>query len=61
MRCGQLTLPQVALLAAYVLILSGLVELGISDKPVIILAIGLTVAVTLALMGRGCVPRVEGH
>jgi hypothetical protein len=60
MRCGTLTLPQVALLAAYLLILGGLDELGIADRPVAILAIGLTVAVALVLMRRTCAPHPEG-
>ena len=60
MRCGNLTLPQIVLLAAYLLILGGLDELGIADRPVAILAIGLTVAVTLVLMRRTCAPHAEG-
>jgi hypothetical protein len=60
MRCGTLTLPQIALLAAYLLILGGLDELGIAGQPVAILAIGLTVAVALVLMRRTCAPRTEG-
>lgn len=58
MRCGRLTLPQLALLAAYVLILGGMEELGIADKPLIILAVGLTVAVALVLTGP-CLNRAE--
>ena len=60
MRCGTLTLPQIALLAAYLLILGGLDELGIADRPGAILVIGLTVAVALVLMRRTCAQRAEG-
>ena len=60
MRCGSLTLAQTALLAAYLLILGGLDELGIGDSPAAILAIGLTVAVALVLTRQTCARPAEG-
>ena len=58
MRCGTLSLSQIALLAAYLLILGGLDDLGIADKPAVILTMGLTVALGLVLSGRTCAPRI---
>jgi hypothetical protein len=59
MRCGTLSLPQLAVLGAYVLIVSGMNELGLADRPLLLMAIALTVAVTLVLTGRGCLQRSE--
>jgi hypothetical protein len=60
MRCGKLTLPQIALLAFYVLILGGIDELGLRGQPIIILAIGLSIAVAFVLLRGPCAARVEG-
>ena len=61
MPCGKLTLPQIVLLAAYVVLVGGFDELGLGDKPLIILAIALTVAATLAVIGRSCTLHSEGR
>jgi hypothetical protein len=59
MNCGTLTLPRATLLAAYLLVLFGIDEIGIANKPQVIFAITLAMAVSIAMWGTSCAPAAE--
>ena len=59
MSCATLTLPRLALLAAYLLVIFGIGELHLSNKPLLFLAVGLPMAVTIALWRRTCAVPTE--